>query len=128
MRSRLEFTAATKRAAFARSTGVCECHLIPWLRRPAGCGVKLVAGGMFFEHITPDAIRPDNSIDNIACLTRTCWREKTARFDLPVIAKSNRVRDRHFGTRAEPQQVIVGSKASGWKHRMAGGWIRRRNA
>jgi 5-methylcytosine-specific restriction protein A len=119
---RLEFSAQTKRQAFARSAGICECHRIPWLKRPDGCDVALVAGGIFYEHITPDAIRPDNSIENCAVLSRTCWRKKTARFDVPTIAKSNHIRDRHIGAVATPQQVIVGSRASGWKNHMRGGW------
>jgi hypothetical protein len=72
MNRRLEFTAATKREAFARSGGICECHRIPWLKRPDGCGVRLVAGGIFYEHVAPDAIRPDNSLENCAVLSRTC--------------------------------------------------------
>ena len=122
---RLEFTAATKREAFARSGGICECHRIPWLNRPDGCGARLTAGNTFYEHINPDQIRQDNSLDNAAVLCKTCWREKTDTFDLPTIAKSNRVRDRHIGAVASPQQVIVGTVASGWRHKMAGGWERR---
>ncbi len=122
---RLDFTAATKRDAFARSAGICECHRIPWLNRPDGCGVKLVAGAIFYEHVIQDAIRQDNALSNCAVLTRTCWKEKTARVDLPTIAKSNRTRSKHIGAVATPQQVIVGTRASGWRHKMAGGWERR---
>ena len=78
-RRRLEFTAATKREAFARSAGICECRRIPWLNRPEGCGVKLVAGGIFYEHINPDQIRQDNSLHNAAVLCKTCWRENSPR-------------------------------------------------
>lgn len=124
-RSRLEFTAATKRDAFSRSGGICECHRIPWLNRPDGCGVRLVAGNIFYEHINPDAIRQDNSLDNAAVLCKTCWREKTDHYDRPVIAKSNHVRDRHIGAVMTPQEVIVGTIASGWKNHMRGGWSRR---
>lgn len=122
---RLEFTAETKRQAYARSNGICECHRIPWLNRPNGCGVKLTAGNIFHEHINPDNIRRDNSLDNAACLTKTCFREKTDRYDRKIIAKSNHVRDAHIGAIVAPQQVIVGSKASGWRQRMRGGWERR---
>jgi hypothetical protein len=122
---RLEFTAATKREAFARSCGICECHLIPWLKRPDGCGVVFVAGAIFYEHVIQAAIRADNSLDNIAVLTRTCWKEKTARVDLPTIAKGKRTFAKHIGAVATPQQVIIGSRASGWKHRLRGGWERR---
>ena len=98
--ARLEFTAATKRDAYDRSGGVCECHLIPWLNRPDGCGVRLRDGQMNYEHINPDNIRSDNSLDNCAMLSRTCWREKTDRYDRKVIAKSNHVRDRARGIKS----------------------------
>lgn len=122
---RLEFTAQTKRDAYTRSGGICECHLIPFLNRPNGCGVRLIAGSFFYEHINPDAIRKDNSLSNAAVLTKTCFSEKRDRYDLPIIAKSNRVHTKHIGAVAAPVQVIVGSRASGWKNRMRGGWVRR---
>jgi hypothetical protein len=125
LRRRLEFSAQTKRDAFARSGRVCECHLIPWLRRPDGCGVTLTAGNIFYEHVNPDHIRQDNSLDNCAVLTKTCWSEKTPRYDLPVIAKSRRTFAKHIGAVVAPQQVIVGTIASGWKKHMRGGWSRR---
>ncbi len=40
-RPRTEFTKATKRKAFTRSSGICECHRVPKLKRPHGCGVAL---------------------------------------------------------------------------------------
>lgn len=123
---RLEFTSETKRLAYKRSLGVCECRRIPFLRRPSGCGVVLGAGNIFYEHIIPDNIKPDNSLDNCAVLCRTCWREKTSRYDRKVIAKSNHTRDRHRGIKpATRGGAIVGTVASGWKHRMDGRWERR---
>src|SRR5579883_530341 len=124
-RPRLNFTAETKRAALQRSSDLCECHRVPQLGRPEGCGVKLVAGLIRYEHIIQDAIRKDNSLDNAACLTKTCWLEKTCTIDIPVIAKSNRVRDHHWGTETAPRAIIVGSRASDWKHKISGGWERR---
>ena len=96
MSRRLEFTARTLREAWDRSGGICECHRVPMLKRPNGCGQKLGEGNIFYEHIVPDNIRPDNSIDNCAALCKTCWREKTDS-DRPTIAKSNHVRDRARG-------------------------------
>lgn len=71
--------------------------MVPWLNRPNGCGHALNDGAIYYEHIIPDNIRPDNSLENCAVLCKTCWREKTAKYDLPVIAKSNRTRDRAQG-------------------------------
>ena len=97
MSGRLEFSPQIKRLAYQRSEGICECHLVPMLRRPKGCGQKLGVGNVFYEHIIPDKLKSDNSLDNCAALCKTCWKEKTSSYDLPTIAKSNRVRDRARG-------------------------------
>lgn len=112
---RLEFTSPTKRAAYKRSLGICECHLIPWLKRPQGCGCRLGAGNTFYEHIVPDNIRPDNSLDNCAVLTKTCWREKTDTYDRKVIAKSNHVRDLARNIKHNYYRPLPGSRRSGIK-------------
>jgi hypothetical protein len=122
---RLEFTSDTTRSAFNRSLGICECHLIPWLDRPEGCGTRLGIGNIFYEHINPDAIRPDNTLDNCAILCKTCFREKTDHYDHGVIAKSNRTRDRARGIRRIPFRPLIGTIASGWKKYMDGRWQRR---
>jgi hypothetical protein len=122
---RLEFTAETKRQAYSRSGGICECHRIPWLNRPNGCGVRLTAGQIFYEHLVPCNIKRDNSIDNAAVLCKTCWREKTDQIDRKIIAKSNHTRDKNIGAVVPPVQVIVGTKASGWKKTFLHGWERR---
>lgn len=96
---RLEFTRPTKREAWDRSDGECECHRVPDLKRPFGCGVRLnINSGIYYEHIIQDAIKSDNSINNCAVLCRTCWREKTS-IDIPTIARSNRIRDWARGIR-----------------------------
>lgn len=118
---RREFTAQTKRDAFDRSGGICECHRIPWLRRPNGCAVKLVTGAIFYEHINTDFHSSDNSLNNCAVLTRTCWREKTSQHDLPSIAKTKRVRDLMRGIRQDFNRPLPGTHRSGIKLPMAGG-------
>ena len=111
---RNEFSAQTKRDALARSRGICECHLIPHVFKVA-CGCSLGPGNIFYEHIDPDAISHRNDIDNIACLTKTCWRYKTDSYDRKVIAKSNHVRDRAWGIRKSHFRPLPGSRASGVK-------------
>lgn len=107
--SRLEFTAKTKRAAFERSGGVCECHRVPMLNRPQGCGAPLVQGRIRYEHIVPAEMARDNSLDNCAALSLGCWREKTDSYDRKVIAKSNHSRDRARGIKKTKQ------KFRGWR-------------
>lgn len=97
-RKRLEFPIATKRQALERSRGICECHRIPHVFK-VFCGRPLGTANTFFEHVDPDQLRPDNSVENCAVLVRTCWRFKTDTYDLPVIAKAKRGFDAHHGIR-----------------------------
>jgi 5-methylcytosine-specific restriction enzyme A len=97
---RLEFSSATRREAWERAGGICECHRVACLSRPEGCGLKLgILNGVYYEHISQAAIVDDNSLENCAVLVRTCWKEKTALHDIPAVAKSNRVRDKARGIR-----------------------------
>lgn len=94
MRRRREFTAATKRDAFERSGGICECHRVWQLPTcGTGCGGKLTIGNTFYEHIDPDALNGANDLDNCAVLVRTCWKLKTARYDRPAITKDRHLSD-----------------------------------
>src|SRR5713226_8649036 len=115
MHHRREFSAQTKRDAFKRSGGICECHRIPWLKRPNGCDVKLVAGAIFYEHVKTDFHSGDSSLENCAVLTRTCWREKTSEHDLPSIAKTKRVADLAHGIKQHFHRPLPGSFRSGIK-------------
>ncbi len=124
---RLEFSAKTKRAAFERSRGVCECHLVPMLNRPNGCGMKLTEGRVRYEHIVPAEMGGDNSLDNAAALSLGCWREKTDTYDRKVIAKSNHSRDRArgIGRRSKWSRPLPCGRDSGWKKKMDGTVVRR---
>jgi 5-methylcytosine-specific restriction enzyme A len=103
---RIEFTSATKRLMYERSGGICECHRVPAM---SPCGRPLGPGNTFYEHVIQCALGGDNSPDNGAVLTRTCWKLKTSKQDLPVIAKVKRIRDRHRGI------VARGRRIMGWR-------------
>lgn len=104
--TRQEFSAATKREMYARSGGICECHRIPGM---VACGRPLGPGDTFYEHVIQCALGGDNSLANGAVLTKTCWRLKTAKQDLPVIAKVKRVADAHRGIAARRRRIM------GWR-------------
>lgn len=118
--SRLEFTIKTQRFMLKRAGGICECHRIPHVFK-VFCGAPLGAGNTFFEHIDPDALRPDNSAKNGAVLTRTCWKYKTDHFDKGVIAKAKRVFDNHNGIEDPWKKPLPGGRKSPIKMRMIGG-------
>jgi len=108
---RLEFPTATQREALARSNGICECHLIPYVFTTP-CGLKLGPANTFFEHIICDGISKDNSLENCAVLTRNCWRFKTANYDQPTVAQAKRKFDRNNGIRDPWKKALPGGKRS----------------
>lgn len=116
--TRRNFSKETRRLAYKRSNGICECHLLAKRKIPGfddieGCGVKLGPGNTFYEHIQCDQLSGMNDLSNCATLVRTCWRKKTDTYDLPTIAKSNRVRDLARGIRNHQFRPMAGTKASG---------------
>lgn len=112
--TRTEFTKEIKRQAYARSGGICECHLIPHVFSVA-CGRPLGEGNIFYEHIICDGIGGDNSLSNCAVLTKTCWKIKTHRYDQKTVAKSKRVSDLARNIRHTQFRPMPGTKASGIK-------------
>lgn len=123
--ARQEFSSDTKRQAYARSRGICECHLIPHVF-PTPCGLPLGDGNTFYEHITPDAYLGRNDLANCAALTKTCWRFKTDTFDLPTIAKTERNFDAAKGIKDRWRKRLPGSRDSGVKISMTRGPVDRR--
>lgn len=117
--TRLNFTTDTQRKALARSKGICECHLIPHVFK-VSCGLPLGNANTFFEHINPDGLRKDNSLDNCAVLTRTCWKFKTHRYDQQVVARAKRVSDKNNGIRDPWRQKLPGGRGSFLKKKMNG--------
>lgn len=122
--TRRNFTNETKRLAVRRSGGICECHLLAKAGVPGfrldGCGVQIGVGNCFFEHIEPSYFAGRIDLDNIATLSRTCWKMKTATWDLPKIAKTKRQQNMRFGIRSESSAPIPGSKRSPFRKKING--------
>lgn len=95
---RSEFSKPTKREALKRSNGYCEATgevygLAPGQR----CNAPLSLG-VEFDHYPIAATEPDsNGIENCVAVCIKCHRFKTSTFDVPMQAKSKRVRDKHLG-------------------------------
>ena len=109
MRKRQEFSRKTMAEAFDRAKGKCIC------------GVKLsVRTGIHYDHIIPDAVDGGNSVENCQPLCKSCHGVKTAKSDVPEIARTKRVRDKHIGAFKKSGRPMPGSKASGIKKKMNG--------
>ena len=97
-----------------RCNGLCEGIL------PDGtkCEANLWQKMRHFDHIIPDAIGGDNSLTNCAVLCVPCHGTKTAKIDVPMIAKAKRVYDKHNGIR-KPSR-FPGSRDSKFKKKISG--------
>lgn len=85
-RPRANFSKETKRLAYVRSKGICECHRIPHVFKVV-CGCRLGPGNTFYEHVDPDAISGRSDLDNAAVLTKTCCSYKTSTYDIPTVRR-----------------------------------------
>lgn len=93
--SRREFPKRVKRDAFARANGFCE-------GTPYGderCPVKLTIGKYHYDHDIPDGLGGEPILDNCVVLCIACHKDKTTKRDVPLIAKTKRIQDKHNGIR-----------------------------
>lgn len=88
--SRREFSKQVKRDAFMRAAGKCEGE---------SCGARLTLGKFHYDHVIPDGLGGEPTLDNCAVLCTACHSVKTRKQDVPAIAKAKRVSDRHLGIR-----------------------------
>lgn len=87
---RREFPKQVKRDAFMRADGFCEHK---------GCGCKLFRGNIFYDHVIPDGLGGEPTLDNCQVLCKSCHNIKTRKTDVPRIAKAKRIHDRDIGIR-----------------------------
>lgn len=108
---RQEFTKATKLAAFGRAQGRCEL-----------CTARLFPGNTEYHHRKECAFEGGATLENCAAICRTCHSSITGK-RAAVIAKSNRVRNRHIGIRKPSQFQAARDKP--WKKKISGEVVRR---
>ena len=108
---RNEFSNKTKLDAWTRAKGRCE-----------ECGVKIVSGAEYDHRIACglDCDGGDNSLDNCVVLCGPCHSVKTAKTDIPRIAKTKRLMKRAAGIRKTQSRPLPGTRESGVRKRMNG--------
>lgn len=115
--SRTEFSARTKKAAWDRAKGICECGC----DQPFGNHPK---SRPHYDHDMPDALGGDTSLENCKVLRVDCHRAKTANRDTRPITKALRGERARRNIEA-PKAIIPGSKASKFKRKIGGGTVLR---
>lgn len=110
---RAEFSKTTKRAAWDRCGGVCQC----------GC-LQPIRGTPEYDHIIEDTLGGGNELDNCAVLDPKCHARKT-KARRPEIDKARRGQEKRIGLRESRYRPLAGTKRSGWKRSMDGTISRR---
>ncbi|MGX9980666.1 HNH endonuclease [Methylobacterium fujisawaense] len=91
---RREFSKSVQRDAFVRADGKCE-----------GCGAKLSVGKFAYDHINPDGLTGEPTLENCQVLCSPCHRAKTDK-DIGDIARAKRRSDKHMGVKDPHRRPI----------------------
>lgn len=114
--SRSEFSVKTRKAAWARAGGICEC----------GCGQPFddhPKNHPHYDHVLPDFLGGVNDLENCAVIRVCCHQVKTYGKDMPMIIKARRADKARTGTQRR-KALIAGSKGSGYRRKMDGSVVR----
>jgi 5-methylcytosine-specific restriction endonuclease McrA len=106
--ARKEFSKKVQRDAFARAKGRCE-----------KCSAWLSVGKFHYDHVNPDAMTGEPTLENCEVLCLPCHGDKTKR-DVANIARAKRIQDRHLGIRDPHKRPLPGSRNSNIKKKMDG--------
>lgn len=91
------------------------------------CGVKITpAIGSETDHITALINGGENRESNLQIVCKPCHKLKTKQ-DVAIKAKSARIRAKHLGVKRS-SRPLPGGKATAWKQKIGGGWVRRGEA
>lgn len=112
------FSRAVKRAAYARAAGRCE--------NPA-CGIALPPGwgGIHYDHAINWALSRDSSLENCRCLCSACHLNKTVLYDIPVIAKVQRLADARIGIKRFSVKPLPAGRRSAISKKLNGEVVQR---
>ena len=117
---RQDFPAKVKDAAFKRSGGLCE----GFKENGERCGLPLQPGRMTYDHINPDWMGGEPTLENCQLLGWCCDKPKTAG-DQKVIAKVKRVARRHNSIKSRASRPLPGGRESEFKKKVSGEIVRR---
>lgn len=107
------FPKKVKVAAWKRANGQCE-----------GCHGKLYPGKFEYHHDKEFTFGGESALENCVVLCVAC-HDKITYSRAKDVAKSNAVRNKHAGIKKTQARPLMGTKASGWKRKMDGTWVRR---
>lgn len=96
---RREFPARIKVAAFERARGCCE-----------DCGTVLRPGKFEYDHDIADQLGGEPTLENCVVRCSLCHGEKTAKRDVPAIAKAKRLEAKRLNAKTPSRRPLPGGK------------------
>lgn len=100
---RREFPLSVRKKAFARC---CLNGTIPGVPQCEKCGIELRAGNIEYEHLDPDGLGGEPTLENCGVWCRSsCSKKKTHQEDNPRMQKADRVLKKNFGLRPSRQKI-----------------------
>lgn len=117
--SRQEFSVKVRKAAWERAGGICEC----------GCGRafgKHPKERPEYDHVIPAKLGGEATLENCQVIRGDCHKAKTTGADTDRIKKVRRGEKDRANLRPKKSRSLPGSKESGWKAKIGGGWEKRK--
>lgn len=95
---RNEFPQSVRKAAFRRccKNGVPHCE---------GCGNELRSGGIFYEHMDPDGLGGEPTLENCQVRCTVCKKSKD-KTDNAIMTKADNVTKSAYGLKPSPRHKI----------------------
>lgn len=106
---RREFPQSVRKKAFARCCQKCTVEGVanqPGVPQCETCGKPLWAGGFIYEHIVPDGLGGEPTLENCKVNCTTCADEKTFTEDNPRMNKADRVLKKTYGLTAPRKKIL----------------------
>lgn len=105
---RREFSRKTKAEAFLRCGGHCE-----------GCTALLAPARIEYDHIIPDSLGGEPTLENCRVICAACHRVKTGD-DAGNLARALRREAKHIGASAPARRPMPGSRGSPYRKKLNG--------
>lgn len=100
---RREFPQSVRKLAFARC---CKSGTEPGVPQCENCGIILRAGNVEYEHLIPDGLGGEPTLENCGVWCRSsCSKQKTFTQDNPRMAKADRVLKKSFGLMPSKKKI-----------------------
>jgi len=105
-RDRKEFDKETKKVALARSGGRCEC-MVNRDGEMIRCNAVLIPSRVEYDHLIPDALGGEPTLENCVAACILCHAEKTKQ-DVRQIAKAKRLENREANVQRKTDRPLEG--------------------